>query len=97
MFIMIYASCYFLLIKLLQVFEAIKNEFDISEVEITPWKCNYELELFSSEGIIKLEIPSQIAAYMSKISYSVSTSVEGMTSSAAHLCGMYKNVFVTQL
>jgi len=77
---------------LLQIFAAMQDEFDISEVEITPWDCNYELELFSSEGIIKLEIPSQIAAYISKISYAVSTSVEGKISSVSDFHGTYKNV-----
>jgi len=60
-----------------QILEAVQDEFNVSSVYVGPWDCNKSLDLFSREGIIKLEIPSQIAGYMLKIAYSIATSVEG--------------------
>ena len=68
-----------LMTALLQVFQAMQDELNITSVYVLPWECSKDLELFSSEGIIMLEIPSQIAGYISKISYSVATSVTGIT------------------
>jgi len=54
-----------------------QDEFNISSVYVYHQECSKKLKLFSSEGAIRLEIPSQIAAYVLKISYSVATSVKG--------------------
>ena len=74
-----------LVMVLRQVLAAMNDEFNVSSAHVEPWDCNKELEVFSSEGIVKLEIPPQIAAFIAKISYSVTTSVEGMIFSIAGL------------
>jgi len=49
----------------------------MSSVYVDYWDCNKKLEVFTSEGVVRLEIPSEIATQVAKISYSVSTSVQG--------------------
>ena len=56
-----------------------EDEFNISSVYVSPYECNKTLELFSSEGVVRLKIPSQIAQFMAKISYAIATTQEGMT------------------
>jgi len=62
-----------------------EDEFEVDSVSVTPWDCNNKLEIFSSEGIVRLEIPSQIVEFIAKISYVIVTSVEGTMFSVADL------------
>ena len=66
-----------LLVTSQQILSAVQGEFNISSVYIDYWDCNQQLKVFSSEGIVRLQIPSEIAADVVKISYSVATSVKG--------------------
>jgi len=86
-----------LLTALLQILSAMRDEFNISSVYVNYWECDKQLELFSSEGIIRLEIPSQIAAFVAKISYSVATSVEGMMFSVEDMYCTYQNLLLQNL
>jgi len=62
-----------------------QDELNISSVHVLPTECSKKLSLFSNEGIVRLEIPSQIAGSMTKIAYSVVTTLEGITFPAADL------------
>jgi len=66
-----------LLMTLPQILSAMQEDFNTSSVNVEYWECNKKLAAFSSEGVVRLEIPSEIAAYVVKISYWVATSVEG--------------------
>ena len=61
------------------------DEFNESSVYVEYWECDKEMEVYSSEGIVRLEIPSQIAPSVVKISYSISTPLEGMVFSDVNL------------
>ena len=57
-----------------------EDGFNVSSIYVSPWyTCNKQLEIYSSEGIVRIEISPQLAEFIVKISYSVATSAEGMT------------------
>jgi len=60
-----------------------EDEFNINSTWIYIWNCAKKtLELSTSEGVVILKIPSQIASYVTKITYSIETSAEGITFSS---------------
>jgi len=56
---------------------AMGEEFNVSSIYLDYWECDKELEVYSTEGMVRLEIPSQIAPFVVKISYSIATSLDG--------------------
>ena len=76
----------FPLTTLSQIMSAMEEDFNMSAVYVDYWECNKTFTAFSSEGVVRVEIPSTIAAYVVKISYSVATSVEGNDDCTACTC-----------
>jgi len=68
---------------LLQVYEAMQNELNGTSVYVSAnyYSCDkYRyLDLFSSEGLVIVKIPSGLVSHVIELQYSISTSVQGKT------------------